>query len=199
MSDGKSSKTSLVLMDLQNEVLDPKGFVGAMGMAAQAAERRVVENAARALNIAREKGMMVVHVGMSYRKGYPDINALPPIFQHLKEAGAFVEGSWGAEFHAAVKPADREPIVLKRAVSGFSGTDLGNLLRVSGIDTVVLAGVATNFVVEGSARQAADEGFRVVVLKDCCSTLNEQMHKASLDFLAFLGTISTVDEFAAGA
>ncbi len=197
MNDSRPSSRALILMDLQNEVLSSKGFVGGMGMAAQAAEKNVVRNTRKALDKARASGIPVIHVGMSFRKGHPDINGVPPIFHHLKDAKAFTEGSWGTQFDETLKPIDGELIVYKRAVSGLSGTDLANLLRLAGVSTLVLAGVATNFVVEGTARQAADEGFQVVVLKDCCATLNDEMHNASLAFLEFLGAISTSDEFAA--
>jgi nicotinamidase-related amidase len=192
-------KCALLVMDLQNEIVHRDGFVGGQGMAAEADERLVVENSARALHIARIEGIPVFHVGMAFRIGYPDVNARAPIFQGIVGAGALLDGSWGAQFLPQVRPLEGEPIVFKRGVSAFAGTDLRRMLQVSAIETLVLAGVATNFVVEATARQAVDEGFRVVTLRDCCATFNGVMHDNSLMFLSFLGAVVTVDEFATAA
>lgn len=188
---------ALLVMDLQNEIVHRDGFVGGQGMAAEAEERQVVENSARALHFARIERIPVFHVGMAFRSGYPDINARAPIFQGIMGARALLEGSWGTRFLPQVNPLEGEPVVFKRGVSAFAGTELRRMLQVSAIETLVLAGVATNFVVEATARQAVDEGFRVVTLRDCCATLNGTMHDHSLEFLSFLGAVVTVDEFAA--
>jgi nicotinamidase-related amidase len=192
-------KCALLLMDLQNEIVHRDGFVGGQGMAAEAEERHVVENSTRALHIARLEKIPVFHVGMAFRSGYPDVNARAPIFQGIMAAGALLDGSWGAQFLPQVRPLEGEPIVFKRGVGAFAGTDLRRMLQVLAIETLVLAGVATNFVVEATARQAVDEGFRVITLRDCCATFNGAMHDNSLGFLSFLGAVVTVDEFAIAA
>ena len=59
-------------------------------------------------------------------------------------------------------------------------------------------GVATNFVVEGTAREAADRGYNVVVVGDCCSSMSQEAHDAALNtVLPFLATITTLDEVTA--
>ncbi len=84
----------------------------------------------------------------------------------------------GAEIHDAVAPRDGEPLVTKRG----------------GIDTLLLSGVATNFVVEGTAREATDRGYGVVIVGDCCASLSQDAHDAALTTaLPFLATISTLD------
>jgi nicotinamidase-related amidase len=117
------------------------------------------------------------------------------MFQGLKTANALVKGSWGAEFHSSVQPQDGDFVIHKQAVSSFAGTGLGAYLRKNHVDTLVLSGVATNFVIEGTARQAADEGFRVVLLKDCCATFSQQMHDMAVDVLSHLVEVATLDDF----
>ena len=48
------------------------------------------------------------------------------------------------------------------------------------IDTLVLMGVATEFVVETAVRYAADLDYRVIVLEDCCAPFSDEAHRASL-------------------
>lgn len=79
----------------------------------------------------------------------------------------------GVEAFEPVAPVDGEFVVRKRAVSAFAGTELDRLLQVRDVATIVLAGGITNFAVEGTARDASDRGYRVIVLEDCCETVSE--------------------------
>ena len=86
-------------------------------------------------------------------------------------------------------------MVTRRGVSAFYGSDLAALLATGGIDTLLLSGVATNFVVEGTAREAADRGYNVVIVGDCCASASQETHDAALNTtLPFLSTISNLDE-----
>lgn len=62
---------------------------------------------------------------------------------------------------------------------------------VNGIDTVLFAGVATNFSVEGTARQASDLGYRTVVVADACSAADAATHEASIGSLGLLAEIAS--------
>ncbi len=189
------TQTALLVMDFQNDIVDPKGKFGSQGMAAQVQEKKAIENTARAIAAARNKGVLVVHVGVAFRPGHPEISGNAPLFAGVKNADALVEGTWGAEFHPGVKPAEGEMVVIKRGVSALTGTELNPVLRAKGITTLVLTGIATNFVVEGTARDAVDNGYSVVVLKDCCASFTDELHQFSLQVLPQLTTISTADEF----
>ena len=56
------------------------------------------------------------------------------------------------------------------------GTPLFEILAGRGIRDVVLLGVATNLVVESTARHATDLGFRVTVVEDCCASFMDDLH-----------------------
>jgi nicotinamidase-related amidase len=61
---------------------------------------------------------------------------------------------------------------------------------------LVLAGVATQFAVEGTAREAVDRGYRVVVLEDCCASRVREVHQFSIDrILRSLCQVTTADRF----
>lgn len=66
--------------------------------------------------------------------------------------------------------------VTKRQWSAFFGTELDLQLRRRGIGTLVLAGIATNFGVESTARDAWQLGYAVVVAEDACTSLGASMH-----------------------
>jgi nicotinamidase-related amidase len=94
-----------------------------------------------------------------------------------------------------VKPVGDEPVIRKPRMNPFYGTALESMLRSKDIDTVVLMGVATEFVVETTARYAADLDYRVIVLEDCCASFSDEAHKASLQIMDHLATVATSTDF----
>ena len=63
---------------------------------------------------------------------------------------------------------------------------------------VILFGIATNYVVEHTARHACDMGYRVVVVRDACSAATAEAHDASLKALAVLAEIRTARQVVRG-
>lgn len=135
----------------------------------------------------------MVHVRHAYRPGYVDGMAHMPMLQFTKKIGALIDGSPGATIDPRVAPRSDELVITKRAISAFAGTELDPVLRSRGIDTVVLAGVVTHYVVEGTARHAADLGYRFIVLADACASADPARHDNALKNLGPLGNISTSD------
>ncbi len=139
--------------------------------------------------------MPVIYVSVKFRPGYPERPANSGLWEGLHGANALIEGTWGAAIHPAVTPLDGEPVVTKRAVSAFIASDLEPILKNKRIGTVILTGVATNFVVEGTAREACDRGYRVVVVGDCCTSVSQEAHEAALTVvMPFLATVATLEE-----
>lgn len=176
-----TSQTALLLLDLQNEMVDPKGKVGGGGLAAIVAERGVLANAAMALAWARSSGHAVVHVRLGFRADYADCLSVAPRIAKLKENNAAVLGSWGTEFPAQVAPQDGELVVTKQCVNPFYNTGLMNWLMAHGIKRIVIGGVATNLVVEATARAADDAGLAITVLEDVCASPNAEWHRFSME------------------
>lgn len=173
----------LVLMDLQNDVVDPAGAF-AVPHSEQPHVDRAVAVAAELLQWARVSDVPVVHVAVAYRSGHPETTDRVPLLEAVASSAALVEGSWGAGFHPAVAPADGEWTVTKRGISSFAGSDLGLLVARTGRRTTVLAGVSTNLVVLGTALAAADLGLFPVIVTDACAAASPQVHAAALEIAA---------------
>ena len=110
-----------------------------------------------------------------------------------------MEGTWGAQIHDRVAPQRSEAVVTKRGMSAFTASNLDQILRTNRIGTLLLAGVATNFVVESTARQACDLGYNTVVVGGCCASMNQEAHDSSLiTALPFICTISSLEEVMSG-
>ena len=190
-------KSALLLLDLQNEMVDPAGKIGSHGLAVAAAANNVVENAAAALAAAREAGITVVHVRLGFKADYSDCASVAPRIATLKANDAAVIGTWGTEFPAALTPRDGELVVTKQCVNPFYNTPLLAYLKDNGIERLFLGGVATPLVVEMTARVADDAGFAPVVLSDLCAAPSAEMHAYSIErIIPMFGEVTTSAEFA---
>lgn len=189
--------TALLLLDLQNEMVHPQGKVGAGGLAAIVESRGVLANAKRALDAARKRGNTVVHIRLGFRPDYSDCLSVAARITKLKQNQAAIVGTFGAEFADEVKPLDSEIVFTKQCVNPFFNSGLLSWLQSRGVTRVVLCGVATNLVVEASARAADDAGLAVAVLEDACASPNEEWHKFSVsNILPMFGEVTTSDRFA---
>lgn len=149
---------------------------------------------AEVLAAARRAGITVVHVQNAWREGHPDVNPHTPWQADAKAAGR--SGTWGIEVIDALAPIAGELVVRKRAVSGFAGTELDRLLHIRDIATLLIVGIVTNFAAGGTARDASDRGYRVIVLTDCCESVTDEMHTFSItQILPFIGEVVTAAGF----
>ena len=103
------------------------------------------------------------------------------LFRGVKEAGRFAAGDPNTEIHSAVAPKPGETVVTKHRVSAFAGTDLDMILRANGIETLLLTGIATSGVVLSTIRHAADADYNLVVVADCCSDKDAEVHRVLVE------------------
>ena len=138
---------------------------------------RIFQAASRVVEASRKASIPVIHVGIGFREGYPEVDPNHPTFGTIRQSGQFIVGSESAEFHSSVAPKKGEITIVKHRVSAFSGNDLEMILRSQGMTTLILFGIATSGIVLSTVRQASDLDFRCVVVKDCCFDADEEVHR----------------------
>ena len=196
--DLEPHRTALVIVDLQNYGVHPEGYWMFQMPEGVARNAPSLARTIDALEAARAARVAIVHVGNAWRDGHPDINPHAPWMRDAKMAGRSTEDTWGVEFYEPVAPHEGEFIVHKRAVSAFAGTELDRLLRVRDISTIALAGSITNFAVEGTAREASDRGYRVIILEDCCESVSDEWQAFSMtQILPMIAEVATAADFSA--
>ena len=158
-------KTALLTLDLQ------KGVFGFVPKA-----ESIIPQAERALKVARKKGLLILHVGLGFEPGYPEMGSKLPRFAMIKERGLFLKGSESAEFHPAIMKAG-ETIVYKQRYSGFSENSLQMILSAKRIEHLVLLGISTSGIVLSTLRRAFDLDFQCTVIKDACFDADEEVHR----------------------
>jgi nicotinamidase-related amidase len=162
-------RTAIVVIDLQ------KGIAGMPGGAPHA-KPSVIANAARLLTAARAAGAqpVLVHVG-----GSPDgaDRLKPNSDQPMRSFGALPP-----EWSDLIPELDRQPsdiVILKRQWGAFYGTDLDLQLRRRRLGTIVICGIATEFGVESTARDAHERGYELIFAEDAMTGTTAESHANS--------------------
>ncbi|WP_440710805.1 cysteine hydrolase [Herbiconiux sp. YIM B11900] len=120
-------------------------------------------------------------------------------------AGTTAYGSGAREYPPAwsalrpeLDPQADDVLLTRRTWSAFAGTELDSRLRGLGVTQIVLAGLATSFGVESTARAAYDLGYGVVLAVDAMTDPNPDSHEASVArVFPALGQTGTADEIVA--
>ena len=89
-------------------------------------------------------------------------------------------GSPDAELHAAIAPLEGEVVIPKSTPNIFTGTNFENLIRNRGITTLLFTGIATEIGIDCSARDSSSRGFYTIVVQDCVSGHDQELHTAVL-------------------
>ncbi|WP_299549108.1 isochorismatase family protein [uncultured Tateyamaria sp.] len=176
------ARCALILQDLQNDVMIDGGAFAATGSPDHARSQNVVANAARLAAAARARGVMVIHVWMVCEPGHPYLAQHAELMRGLKGENALVRGTWGVAPAAGLEPQQGDLVVEKMSMSAWETSRLESYLHHGGRDTIINAGSWTNMSVEHTARTGADKGFHMIVPEDACSTMNDDWHRASINF-----------------
>ncbi|GAA4906812.1 nicotinamidase-related amidase [Actinomycetospora succinea] len=185
--------TAVVAVHMINDVVTHEGAFGQFF--GEGVERgQIIRQVGRLLDAARTAGATPVYTRVVFKPGHPDLVVNCPLLGVVAQTGAVEDGKPGAEIVPELTPQPGEHVVDHQRLTGFHGTELDVLLRGKGIKTVVLAGVATNVSVEGTAREAVNLGYRTIVVSDACSAASDEAHQATLDTFGLLGEVVTVNE-----
>lgn len=184
------SETALLTLDLQQGIL---GMTQAAG--------GVVDATAKAVDLARAKGYLLLHVGLGFTQGYPELppaSAMPQDspFVPAVANNMFLQGSPEAQFHPKVYK-EGDPVIYKMRFGAFVGNQLELVLRTRGIKNLVLMGVSTSGIVISTVRAAYDMDFKMVVIEDACFDADEEVHRVLCEkVIKRQAEVVKIDEFA---
>jgi nicotinamidase-related amidase len=158
-------KTAFLTLDLQ------KGVFGLVP-----GSERVMPVATKAVAFARQNQFRIIHVGLGFSEGHPEIPDVESLWLRFKQNNLFVKGTPSVEFHGDIFHPD-DLVIYKQRVGAFSDNHLELVLRSRRIEHLVFFGIATSGIVLSTLRRAFDLDFRSVVLKDACFDSDEEVHR----------------------
>src|SRR5215469_163097 len=157
------SRTALINVDLQRCFVEGSPLASPGGPA-------VVERVNPLARACRQAGVTVVHTRVSVKPDRSNAGLMTELVPGFI-IDLLTEGSASAELHDALEVDPADIILGKPRYGAFHGTDLEQILRSRGLDTVIITGIATNICCETTAREAAQHDFRVFFVSDGTATM----------------------------
>ena len=157
--------TALVLIDLQN------GILGRKLEPISAAD--LVERGKTLAGRFRAVGALVVLVNVAPAMEEPPRRVDEPSTLAKILPEGFIDLAPGL-----AEPSDLK--ITKKSWGAFSVPALDLKLRERGVRTIALGGVATQFGVESTARQASELGYELIIVKDATSSIAPEAHDNSM-------------------
>ena len=194
--DFDPARTSLIIIDMQRDFLEPGGFGAALGNDVSLL-RRTIAPIRRLLDKARTTGLSIIHTREGHR---PDLADLPPAKKARGRLAAgigdpgpmgriLVRGEPGHDIIPELYPLPGEPIVDKPGKGAFFATDLDAMLKNHGIAQLIICGVTTEVCVNTTVREANDRGYECLVVADCVGSYFPEFQEMGLRMIKAQGGI----------
>jgi biuret amidohydrolase len=156
-------------------------------------EQLVVPNTVRLLAAFRDRGLHRIFVRLGSQTAR--CGDLVPHIRALEHEFGNVRGAREYEFLDELAPGPGEAVVTKLSASAFTSSNIDALLRNLSISTLVFTGVSTSQCVDLTARDAADRGYRCVIVEDAVAEDAPRFHEATLEqFGRLFGAVLTTAE-----
>ena len=166
---------ALLIIDLQNDYF-PGGKFPLWNT------DTILSNIEQAINRAKAKGVSIIHI---QHIANPEMG-IAPFFNH---------GSEGARIHPRIlEAAPDAPIVIKAFADSFVDTNLEEILSDLGVTELLVCGMMTQNCVTHTAISKTAEKYKVSILSDCCTTVDEMIHNIALHAVSTRVSLLSLNE-----
>ena len=192
-------KTAVLVIDMQNDFGSTGGMFDRAGIDISGI-RAVVPNVRSVLTAARKASLPIIYLKMAFK---PDLSdAGPPTGPNLLKhapmhvgktvtapdgmpSRILIRDTWGTEIIPELRPEAGDDAIYKSRFSGFYRTELDDVLKRRGIETLIVTGCTTSVCVDSTVRDAMFRDYCCIVLEDCtaepiAATAPRSNHEASL-------------------
>ncbi len=160
-----SSRSALVLVDVQNEFLQADNS-GWQSVAKVADGVGFKQNMSSLIKFSRAQGMHIIYV--------PYTDNILPVFEtpahqlmkkHIQAKGEIAQASRSTELDMS--------ILHRTGLSAFSGSGLHQHLQDESIEHLVFAGPLINLGLDSSVRDAVEFGYHATLITDCAAATSK--------------------------
>ena len=157
----------------------------------------VIPNLTRLIEFFRHNRLMIVYitVGPVLPDGSDETLLRRQRKESVRKALSFSQGTFEHTILQEIKPQVGELVINKTSVGAFNSTAIDQILRNMGVESLIITGVVTNACVETTARDAADRGYKCVLVDDALAAHSQEFHDSTLrNFSVIFGQVRTSKE-----
>ncbi|KAL6285686.1 hypothetical protein ACE6H2_010076 [Prunus campanulata] len=171
----KWKHTALLVIDMQHDFVDVDGPMLVSG------GKTIVPNVIKAVQVARQRGMLVVWVVREHDPLGRDVELFRRHLYPAGKVGPTVKGQFGAELVDGLVIQEGDYKLVKTRFSAFFGTHLDSFLKGAGIDSLVVTGVQTpNCIRQTVFDGVALDYISVTVVLDATAAATPEVHAANI-------------------
>jgi nicotinamidase-related amidase len=174
--------TALLVIDPVNDFLAEEGAAWEL-TESTVTKHDVIGHLRQLIDGVRAAGIPVLYGPMAYTAddyAHQELHRRTGINRIMFEKEMFLAGSWGADFHDDLRPAEGEVVLHPHKGTDVFETDLPEHLERLGITHLVIAGMTANLCVESTGRHAAERGYDVTFVRDAIGAENLPAYEASI-------------------
>lgn len=158
-------KTALLIIDMMNAFLKPGGPLEVKR------GRNLITGLNKLISMCRQKRILSIFIVHAHREDGSDMGLFKEFIPEMTTS-PLIEGTPDVEIYDEIDQQKGDIIIVKRAFSAFFGTDLDLILRIKGIDTLIISGITTHSCCEATARDARHRNYKVIFLSDGTATFD---------------------------
>lgn len=185
------AKTALLVIDMQQLWLAKGARMEVPGA------REMVPRLNKVIAASRQKGIKVIFTRHAHSADGTDLGLYREFLPTADGKPFIIDGTPDAEIYNEMDYEKTDAVVTKQIYSAFMGTNLEHILRVAGIDTLIIGGIITAYCCEATARDARHRNYKVIFLSDGNETYaklpdmgwgaiqRDEMHRVIMTIMAY--------------
>ena len=188
-------KPALLLVHMQRAIVKEGSPLDGLGHSRATRESGIIARQEAMLKAFRDKGFPVIFVN-AYTPTETKFPVYGRFWPFIEKTKVNSMGTPDVKVIDELAPREGEPLFYNWPFGIFQGNDLEHYLQDNGIETIVLAGVATGMAVGTAAFACADRFYNLIVPEDASTDGNQELHeiifKSMLPAIALVTTTEDV-------
>ncbi|GMI86137.1 hypothetical protein like AT3G16190 [Hibiscus trionum] len=171
----KWKHTALLVIDMQNDFILDDGLMRVNG------GKAIVPNVVKAVEIARQRGILVVWVVREHDYLGRDVELFRRHLYTPGKEGPTTKGASGAELVDGLVIKEGDYKLVKTRFSAFFATHLHSFLQSNGVNSLVVVGVQTPNCIRQTVFDAVAHNYQpVTVIVDATAAATPDIHDANI-------------------